>query len=80
MMDIVAEAEIALHSGQVETATKLMHQVLTAAPRDPAVLTAFGAMLVEVGNIEKAIMALRKAAKLEPDNGYEKFMCALSSF
>jgi Flp pilus assembly protein TadD len=74
-MDIVAKAEIALHSGEIKTATELMHEALTAAPRDPSVLTAFGSMLAEVGNTEKAILTLKKAARLAPDDGYEKFMC-----
>ena len=76
-MELVTDAEAALEAGNVPKATELMGAALAAAPRDATVLTAFGSMLAEVGNTEKAVLTLKKAARLAPDSGYEKFMCAM---
>ena len=75
-MDIVHRAEEVLQVGDIKQATALMTRALALAPRDASVLTAFGSMLAEVGNEQKAVLTLRKAAQIEPDTGYEKYMCA----
>lgn len=51
-----------------------MERALALAPRDPNVLTAFGSMLADVGNFDKAILTLRQAVRIEPESGFEKYM------
>lgn len=76
-MQLVQRAEDALHGKDVASAEKCMALALQTAPDDAAVLTAFGSMLADVQNEEKAVLTLRKAVRLEPDAGHEKYMCAL---
>lgn len=75
-MELVVQAEELLLAGDVQQAQALMFDALSMAPRDAQVLTAFGSMLAEIGNIEKAVLTLQKAVRIEPSTGYEKFMCA----
>eukprot|EP00892_Ulva_mutabilis_P010932 jgi/Ulvmu1/8210/UM041_0019.1 len=70
----VATAQESLSTGDVETAQSSMEQALALAPRDPSVLTAFGSMLADVGNPEKAVITLRQAVRMEPAAGFEKYM------
>jgi Flp pilus assembly protein TadD len=79
-MELVHEADGLVHVGDIQQATEIMSKALAIAPRDPAILTAFGSMLAEVGNVDKAVVTLRKAIRLEPDSGYEKYMCAYTAY
>lgn len=76
----VTTAQEALSTGDMEVAQSSMEQALAIAPRDPNVLTAFGSMLADVGNFEKAILTLRQAVRIEPDTGFEKYMCERRSW
>lgn len=71
----VTTAQEALSTGNMDVAQSSMEEALAIAPRDPNVLTAFGSMLADVGNVEKAILTLRQAVRIEPDAGFEKYMC-----
>lgn len=75
-MEFVAQAQEALTVGKVEEAQNFMHEALTLAPRDADVLTAFGGMLADIGNSEKALLTLQQAVRIAPDTGFEKYMCA----
>lgn len=75
-MALVLQAEEVFAVGDIPKAQALMGRALQAAPSDPDVLTAFGSMLAEAGNTEKAILTLNKAIHLQPTSGFEKFMCA----
>ena len=77
-MELVAQAQEALTVGKVDQAQKFMHEALTLAPRDADVLTAFGGMLADIGNSEKALLTLQQAVRIAPDTGFEKYMCATS--
>lgn len=72
----VQQAEDAMQGGDIAGAEKHMARALKVAPNSAAVLTAFGAMLADAGNSEKALVTLRKAVRLEPRTGHEKYMCA----
>jgi Flp pilus assembly protein TadD len=74
-MALVLRAEEVFAVGDIPKAQNLMAQALQAAPNHPDVLTAFGSMLAEAGNVEKAILTLSKAIHLQPHTGFEKFMC-----
>lgn len=73
----VATAQESLSTGDLEIAQSNMEQALALAPRDPNVLTAFGIMLADVGNPEKAIVTLQQAVRIEPSTGFEKYMCEI---
>lgn len=73
-MECVSQAQQAQSVGNIEEARKFMHEALTLAPRDADVLTAFGGMLADVGNYEKAQFTLRQAVRIAPDQGFEKYM------
>jgi tetratricopeptide (TPR) repeat protein len=75
-MELVVKAQEELHLGRIDEAQTYMHEALSIAPRDPNVLTAFGSMLADVGNVEKSLLTLKQAVRLEPDSGFEKYMCA----
>lgn len=74
-LEHVATAQEFLSTGDVDNAQTHMEQALHLAPRDPNVLTAFGSMLADVGNPERAIFTLRQAVRIQPSAGFEKYMC-----
>ena len=76
-MQLVLQAEEVFAVGDLQQAQEIMGQALSAAPNHPGVLTAFGSMLAEAGNTEKAIITLHKAIHLEPNTGFEKYMYAI---
>jgi Tfp pilus assembly protein PilF len=78
-MEYVAQAQEAQSVGNIEDAQRFMHEALTLAPRDADVLTAFGGMLADVGNYDKALLTLWQAVRIAPDHGFEKYMCAFLS-
>ncbi|KFM23677.1 hypothetical protein F751_3893 [Auxenochlorella protothecoides] len=72
--EIFDDAEIAFMQDDFDTARSKYIQALKLEPENPEFLSAYGAFLSETGSRDEAVSVLRKAAEVQPDAGFEKYM------
>ncbi|KAL6779031.1 hypothetical protein ACKKBF_B19080 [Auxenochlorella protothecoides x Auxenochlorella symbiontica] len=72
--EIFDDAEIAFMQDDFDTARSKYIQALKLEPENPEFLSAYGAFLSETGSRDEAVNVLRKAAEVQPDAGFEKYM------
>ncbi|MBI4864266.1 MAG: tetratricopeptide repeat protein [Candidatus Riflebacteria bacterium] len=70
--------DLAFDDGKPQAALALLERLRTLRPRDPTVLNNIGYAYVELGDIQKAIEAYRKATQLDPTYAQGAYNFALS--
>jgi tetratricopeptide (TPR) repeat protein len=64
--DFYLRGKLALFDGEAETATGLLTRALVMAPRDSRIAYYTGLSLLEIGNLDRARLALERAVSIEP--------------
>jgi len=67
---LVTQAEMALHSGDAETAHTLAFQALKSRPADMNIMPVFARAALACGKVEDAMIAAEAALKVNPNNQF----------